>query len=301
MFIAGGIQAKRLWTHSVRNFGGKEKAILIRLTSIKTIEKITKSMKMVASSKMNSDLRRLRSGKGFALNSVDTIFKTDLYMQRKMPNEPEKPKELIVALTSDKGLCGSINSGIFRFVRDYIGSDLDRFKIFVIGEKGANSMRRPYAKIFNHCVTQLSYPVNYSLTMAISDKIKRLSAETSRDSIVLVYNDFVNAVTFNIKRVELMSEKRFNEAMAFSRLYEMERPDATTAVPALYELYLSANLYNCQLHNAASEQSSRMVAMENASKNAGELVESLTLEYNKARQQAITLELCEIISGAEAA
>lgn len=301
MFVSGGVQAKRLWYHSIRNFGGKEKAILMRLNSVKTIQKITKSMKMVASSKMNADFRRLRNGKDFGINSVETIFKTDLYMQRKMPNETDKPKELLVPITSDKGLCGSVNSGITRFLRDYIGHDFDRFKIFVLGEKGANGMRRPYAKIFNHCATQLLYPINFSLTLALSDKIRKYSAEVNSDNVVIIYNHFVNAVTFQIKRVELMSEKRFNECMKFQRLYEMERPDATTAIPALYELYLASTLYHCQLQNAASEQSSRRVAMENASKNAGELVEKLTLQYNKARQQSITLELCEIIGGAEAA
>jgi F-type H+-transporting ATPase subunit gamma len=299
MFLSGGVQAKRLWYHSVRNFGGKEKAIIIRLTSVKTIEKITKSMKMVASSKMNADMRRLRAGQRFGISAVDMMFKTDLYMQRKMANEIDNPTEILVPISSDKGLCGSINSGVARYLREYIGSDMSRFSIFAIGEKGANAFRRPYKSIFNHCVTQMTYPINYSLTMALSDRITRLSKEKNADSVVIFYNQFVNAMTFQITRVELMSLKRFSNAMKFQRLYEMERPDATTAIPALYELYLSANLYHAQLHNAASEQSSRMVSMDNASKNAGEIVERLTLEYNKARQQSITMELCEIISGAE--
>lgn len=299
MFLTGGFQAKRLWKQSVRNFGGKEKAIIVRLNSVKTIQKITKSMKMVASSKMNMDMRRLQGGKDFGVNSVDMIFKTDLYMQRKMPNEPEKPTEVLVPITSDKGLCGAVNSGIARHVRDYIGNDLSRFSLFPIGEKGANAMRRPFKDIFHHCATQLTYPLNYSLTLALADRVNRLAKEKNADSVVIFYNQFVNAMTFQIRRIELMSFRRFKECMAFQRLYEMERPDATTAVPAMYELYLSANLYHAQLHNAASEQSSRMVAMDNASKNASELVEKLTLEYNKARQQSITMELCEIISGAE--
>ena len=299
MFLTGGYHARRLWYQSMRNFGGKEKAIVIRLNSVKTIEKITKSMKMVASAKMNADIRRLESGKSFGINSVDMIFKTDLYMQRKMPNEPEKPKELLVPVSSDKGLCGSVNSGVARYLRDYIGNDIDRFKIFAIGEKGANALIRPFSKIFHDCATQLSYPINYSLSLSLADRISNLATQSKCDSVVIFYNEFVNAVTFRIKRLELMSETRFKQCMKFQRLYEMERPDASTAVPALYELYLSANLYHAQLQNAASEQSSRMVAMDNASKNAGELVEKLTLEYNKARQQSITLELCEIISGAE--
>lgn len=298
MFITGGYKAKKLWYQAARNFGANEKIIVQRLKSVKTIEKITKSMKMVASSKMNADIRRLEHGKNFGKDSVEMIFKTDLYMQRKMQGDVDSPTELLVPITTDKGLCGAINSGVTRQVRDYVGNETQRFRIFALGDKGANAFRRPFAKIFNEALTHLTYPINYGLTLAISNKI--MKAAEGFDNIVIFYNQFVNAVTFKVTRLELMNKKRFEEAMKFQRLYEMERPDATTAVPALYEFYLSSNLYRAQLHNAASEQSSRMVAMDNASKNAGEMKDKLTLEYNKARQQSITMELCEIISGAEA-
>lgn len=298
MFITGGFTAKRLWQHNQRNFSGKIKVIKQRLKSVKTIQKITKSMKMVASSKMNADIKRLEQGKHFGRNSVETIFKSDLYMQRKMPGESDNPQQLIVAITSDKGLCGSINSGIARQVRDYIGRDHNKFSLICLGEKGSNAFRRPYADIFKEAMTDLLYPINYSLSLAVADRVNKLAE--GADSIVLFYNEFVNAVTFRPQRIELMTRKRFMECMKFQRLYEMERPDATTTVPALYELYLSSNMYYCQLQNAACEQSSRMVAMDNASKNASEMAEKLNLEFNKVRQQAITMELCEIISGAEA-
>lgn len=297
MFITGGFTAKRIFQHSQRNFGGKERIIVQRLKSVKTIEKITKSMKMVASSKMNQDIRRLKNGKSFGMGSVETMFKTDMFMQRRMPNEQEKGRQLLVAVTTDKGLCGSVNSSIARAVRDYIGKDDSRFGLFSIGEKGANAFRRPFQNIYKEGVTDLTYPINYSLSLAVADKIAKLGEDY--ESILIFHNEFINAVTFTQKRIELMSRKRFMACMKFQRLYEMERPDATTVVPALYELYLSANLYHAQLQNAASEQSSRMVAMDNASKNAGEMADKLTLEFNKARQQAITMELCEIISGAE--
>lgn len=298
MFITGGVQARRVYQHTQRNFSGKVRIILQRLNAVKTIQKITKSMKMVASSKMNQDIKRLERGKNFGRNAVDTIFKTDLYMQRKMASEQSEGTQLLVPITSDKGLCGSINSGIVRQVRDYVKGDLSRYTLFSLGEKGANALRRPYADIYKEAITDLTYPINYSLSLAIADKIGRIGA--NKDSIVLFYNEFINAVTFQTKRMELMGRNKFMEAMKFQRLYEMERPDATTAVPAMYELYLSSNIYYAQLQNAACEQSSRMVAMDNASKNAQEMTEKLTLEYNKVRQQGITMELCEIISGAEA-
>ena len=298
MFITGGHTARRLWRQSFRNFGGKEREIVQKLNSVRTIEKITRSMKMVASSKMNQDIRRLNEGKDFGKDAVETIFKTDLYMQRKMPNSSNKPRQLIVPLTSDRGLCGSINSGIVRKTRDFINGEFDRFGIYSLGEKGSNALRRPFESIYLGGVSDLVYPINYSLSLALAAKISKVAEDY--DEIVIMHNFFINAVTYQVQRIELMTKARFFECMKFQRLYEMERPDATTAVPALYELYLSSNLYFAQLQNAACEQSSRMVAMDNASNNAADLVEDLTLEFNKARQQSITMELCEIISGAEA-
>jgi F-type H+-transporting ATPase subunit gamma len=100
--------------------------------------------------------------------------------------------------------------------------------------------------------------------------------------------------------MELIPKKRFLETMKYGHLYEQKRPDKTTSNPALYDLYLTSNLWVAFLNNAASEQSARMNAMENASKNAGEIVDKLTLLYNNARQARITMELVEIISGASA-
>ena len=100
--------------------------------------------------------------------------------------------------------------------------------------------------------------------------------------------------------MELMPKKRFLEVMQYAKLYNQTLPDKNTSNPALYELYLTSNLWVAFLNNGASEQSARMNAMENASKNAGEILDKLTLKYNKARQARITMELVEIISGASA-
>ena len=120
------------------------------------------------------------------------------------------------------------------------------------------------------------------------------------DRIVIYYNEFKSAISQIIRRMELLPRKRFLETMKFARLYNQSRPDKNTSNPALYELYITANLWVAFLNNVASEQSARMNAMENASKNAKEIIQKLTLQYNKARQARITMELVEIISGASA-
>lgn len=134
--------------------------------------------------------------------------------------------------------------------------------------------------------------------MALSEHV--VQAAEGKDKIVVFYNEYKSAIATIIRHLELMPRARFMETVKYGRLYDMALPDKNTGNPALYELYVTSNLWVAFLNNAASEQSARMNAMENASKNAGEIVEKLTLQYNKARQARITMELVEIISGASA-
>merc|ERR1719240_1869082 len=115
------------------------------------------------------------------------------------------------------------------------------------------------------------------------------------DKVVIIYIEFKSAISYVVRHMELLPQRRFLESMKFAKLYNQTLPDKNTSNPALYELYLTANLWVAFLNNAASEQSARMNAMENASKNAGEILDKLTLQYNKARQARITMELVEIL------
>jgi F-type H+-transporting ATPase subunit gamma len=134
--------------------------------------------------------------------------------------------------------------------------------------------------------------------MAMAVHITNLSQDA--DKIVVIYNEFKSAISYVQRHMELMPKKRFLETMQYSKLYNQTLPDKNTSNPALYDLYLTSNIWVAFLNNATSEQSARMQAMQNASKNAGEILDKLTLKYNKARQARITMELVEIISGASA-
>lgn len=127
-----------------RNFAVSEKALKMRMKSVNNIRKITKAMKLVAASKMKGDLNRLEKGKYFGNQAVDMVFKTDLYMQRRAPEAPANPKTLLVPLTSDKGLCGGVNSSIVRCVRDLVNKSADRsrMQVFTIGDKGVAGLNR---------------------------------------------------------------------------------------------------------------------------------------------------------------
>jgi F-type H+-transporting ATPase subunit gamma len=257
-------------------------------------------MKMVAASKMRGELVRLLAGKEFGFNSVDMIFKSDMYLQRKAPTEDiHDASEFIVPLSSDRGLCGGINSGVVREIKAYLkNKNRSKFRLLPIGEKASTALARPFPDIMKSSISDTGTPSNYPTVMGISEQIQRQA--DGFDKIVVYYNEFQSAISYQIRRMELMPRKRFMDTMKFAKLYNQTRPDKNTSNPALYELYLTSNLWVAILNNAASEQSARMNAMENASKNAREIVEVLNLQYNKARQARITMELCEIISGASA-
>ena len=282
-----------------RYFAASEKELKQRMKSVNNIRKITKAMKMVATSKMKQDLARLLRGKHFGINGVNMMFTADTYMKDRAPNAPADPSELLVPMTSDKGMCGSINAGIIRHVRDYILKNGRQKKtIFSVGDKGTVAMKRPMADILKYGVSEISTPYNYPTVMALAEHICRVGE--SQDKITVFYNEYVSAIATNIRQIDLMPRQRFLDTLKFGKVYDMTLPDKNTGNPALYELYVTSNLWIAFLNNAASEQSARMNAMENASKNAGEILEKLTLQYNKARQARITIELVEIISGAAA-
>lgn len=282
-----------------RNFGASEKQLKARIQSVTNIRKITKAMKLVAASKMKGDLNRLQAGKNFGNGAVDMMLKTDLYMQRRAPELPATPRTLIVPITSDKGLCGGVNSVMLRQLRGWVSHyDRSKVEVFPVGDKGTSGLMRPLPDLIKQSISHATYPMNYPTCMAVSNHIAQQAA--NHDRIIVYYNEFVSAIAYNVRELELMPRDRFLATMAFGKLYNQEVPDKNTSNPALYELYITSNLWLAVLNNAASEQSARMTAMENATKNAGELIDKLRIQYNRARQARITTELVEIISGASA-
>ena len=216
-----------------------------------------------------------------------------------MPGDIADPTMVYVPITSDKGLCGAVNSSIVRDVKkSLIGKNRSKVTIFSIGDKGSTGMIRPFPDCLKFSISQIGSPYNYPVVMAMAVHITNLSQDA--DKIVVVYNEFKSAISYVQRHMELMPKKRFLETMQYAKLYNQTLPDKNTSNPALYDLYLTSNIWVAFLNNAASEQSARMQAMENASKNAGEILDKLTLKYNKARQARITMELVEIISGASA-
>lgn len=200
-------------------------------------------------------------------------------------------------MTTDKGLCGGVNSILCRMTKQ-LALKLDAsgksYQFLVLGEKGRGQLRRQLGDKFVATATERAQPYTYELASAITDD----ALATEFDAVHIVYNEFVSAIAYtpSIKSITPLLDPSAPSLYQ----YEVEPEKDVDTLQNFFEYTLSSQLFHSLLENATSEQSSRMNAMENASKNAGEMIEKLTLQYNRARQARITTELIEIISGASA-
>ena len=256
-------------------------------------------MKMVSAAKLKGDETRLAAATPFNDWSYQ-VYSEPSFMEEatyeELPN-----KVLVVPFTSDKGLCGGINSFISRGVKDMAKKLTDQGKeldIVVIGEKGRSQMNRSVGDNITRSATDVVSPGTYSLASALAAELIAAGAE-DYDAIVMVYNSFKNAAVYEQKYKVITPLQAGEDGAEVMPEYDFDS-DKAESMTDLYEFILSTQMYHCFMDGAAAEQSARMTAMENASNNAGEMIDSLTLQYNRARQARITTELIEIISGASA-
>ena len=159
-----------------------------------------------------------------------------------MPAEVADPMTLVVPITSDKGLCGAVNSAIVREVKKMmLGVNRSKYQIFAIGLKGSAGLGRPFPDLLKVAMTNSTSPINYPTVMSLA--VNLANASNDCDKIVVLYNEFKSAIQYEQRRLELMPRGRFMEAMKFGKLYDQTLPDKNTSNPALYELYLTANLW----------------------------------------------------------
>jgi len=277
-----------------------EKQIYNQIQSTKNISKITASMKMVSAAKLKGDENRLAAAIPFNAWTTSLCGEPKFVDDATFEELPQKT--LIVPVTSDKGLCGGINSFISRGVKSCVaklhaeGKEAD---IVIIGDKGRGQLRRVHGDLIKRSATEVVSPGNFTLASMLASEIIASGAATDYDAVLIMYNSFQNAAVYDqkYKVIKPLGFEGENEAMVE---YEFEPDTKSEVVGDLYEYMLTSQLFHSFMDGAAAEQGSRMSAMENASKNAGELIDKLTLKYNRARQSRITTELIEIISGASA-
>jgi len=264
--------------------------IEMRLKSVKNIEKITKSMKMIASTKLTKAQRAMNSGKQYGLANSEVF-------QNASSETPSKRK-LFIVISSDKGLCGGIHSSVSKATRRAIADtehpvDSDS-PIMVIGDKSKAQLGRVLGQNLALTFNQIGRDVpTFADAAGVADLI--VKSDVKYDSIAIVYNKFVSSISYEAAIMEVQNENSLKESAGF-RAYEVE--DEVTK--DLAEFALANSIFAALTEAHACEISARRNAMDNASKNAGDMISSLQLQYNRGRQAAITNELVDIITGASA-
>lgn len=261
-----------------------------RIKSIQSIGKITKAMKMVAASKLRQAQRVVEEIRP-DYNATTTVYK-DI-----KPIEEYKNKILIIPITSDRGLCGGINTSITKATDRFIKKNKDKeISILCIGDKGKDIISREHPLKLVKCINEISKKnINFMTAYTITEEMLKYQY----DQYVIIYNKFRSVISQKITLEQKNSYESLIDSLLEYNDYEFES-DKFEVLYDLFEYQLSISILNALLENATSEQGARMTAMDNASRNAGEMLDKLTLIYNKARQASITSELIEIISCASA-
>jgi len=261
--------------------------IALRLKSVKGIKKITSSMKMVSAAKFSKAERELAAGRAFLAGPNALVEKNVLEV-----SGADKGK-LIVAVSSDRGLCGGCHSYITKKVKPILDEDSEA-KLVVIGDKVRGQLMRKYSDNMKFCITEAGKkPYTFEEASLIANEITKQGIEWTKGAIV--YNVFKSAIAYETTVSPLLSAAMIESNQKLSS-YEVQSDD----IANFQEYLLASTIYGALLEAKASEESARMSAMDNASKNAGEMIDSLALLYNRTRQAVITNELIEIISGAAA-
>ena len=281
-----------------------------RIKSVKSTQKITKAMKMVAAAKLRKAQENAEKGRPYSKKMQNII----LNLTRSISDPKNAPKllsgtgndktYLCVVLTADRGLCGGFNTNICKLAKTSFKKILNEqknLKIITVGSKGFDQIKREYGK---YVVKKYSFKEKKQITFkeadTVGNEIIRLFNQNEFDKCILFFNNFKNVITQipqaqQIIPVDNKSTKSEEENFL---PYEFE-PDQDEILEDLLPKNISTQVFKAFLENAASEQGSRMTAMDNATRNAGDLVDKLTINYNRSRQASITKELIEIISGAE--
>lgn len=211
-----------------------------------------------------------------------------------VPADELAGEHAFVVVSSDRGLCGGINSGIAKAVRKQLGTENATAELFVIGDKGRAQLRREYGPQIRGNVTEtFANPPNFTVASAIAEGVVA-TAKSDNEHVHVVYNKFQSAIAY-LPSIRSLAVSVDSDVLAG---YELEPDNREEVLADLKEFEIASAIYEGLIENSTSEESSRMSAMENATTNAQELISSLTLVYNKARQSRITTELIEIISGA---
>ena len=281
-----------------------------RIGSVKSTQKITSAMKMVAAAKLRKAQEQAIASRPYC-SSMEKIVSS--LASKLIDNAPELlkgkkeiKKQLLVVFSADRGLCGGFNGSISRAVKLEVKKSKDlgiETKLLFVGRKSADTLKKDFQQHIVEIVTGNSTNPIYSDALSISSKIVDLYQRNEFGSCKIIFNKFVSAITQEVTLKSLIPIETNNEDVSnnnqVSSVYEYE-PSEEVILEELLNKNIATQLFSAQMESTASELAARMTAMDNATRNAGDLIDRLTLQYNRTRQAFITKELIEIISGAEA-
>ena len=280
-----------------------------RIGSVKSTQKITSAMKMVAAAKLRKAQEQAIASRPYC-SSMEKIVSS--LASKLIDNAPELlkgkkdvKKQLLVVFSADRGLCGGFNGSISRAVKLEVKKSKDlgiETKLLFVGRKSADTLKKDFQQHIVEIVTGNSTNPIYSDALSISSKIVDLYQKDEFGSCKIIFNKFVSAITQEVTLKSLIPIETNNEDVSnnqVSSVYEYE-PSEEVILEELLNKNIATQLFSAQMESTASELAARMTAMDNATRNAGDLIDRLTLQYNRTRQAFITKELIEIISGAEA-
>lgn len=286
------------------------KDIRNRIQSVKNTQQITRAMKMVSAAKLRRAQNNIQNLRPYAKQMLEVIAHVAATQRIEHPllsSQTEGKKVLMVVLTSDRGLAGGFNNNINRFAYKYYLDNKDKYAqldFLFIGRKGADFFKsRRVTGIDN--IQNLAREISFTMASNVAGRLIESFTNGGYDSIHLIYNEFKSAIAqvvtceqllpVDISKVEVSAEAKagFSKDLIFE-------PAPELIIEDLLRRHFSVQVYRAMCESVAAEHGARMAAMENATKNAGEMIRNMTLTYNKLRQASITTELIEITSGAEA-
>ena len=284
-----------------------------RIGSVKSTQKITKAMKMVAAAKLRRAQESAESSRPYAesmrdlIASISSGYSPTSNERNLLTGDENDNIHMLILFTSERGLCGGFNSVVTKSLREKI-KNLQQanktVKIICVGKKGFDILKRQYSELITEVIDMREVKsVSYQDAKDISDKIIKMFFDGEFDKCSIFYNKFQSVISQipteqQVVPIEL-EEDSLNESSIDQSFFDFE-PGESEILEELLPLNFTVQIFKALLESAASEQGARMSAMDNASRNASDMIDNLTLFYNRSRQAVITKELIEIISGAEA-
>lgn len=278
-----------------------------RIRSVKNTQQITSAMKMVSAAKLRRAQDRVIAARPYAalmsdmLGSIlvqlpddSSVFDHELLRRR------EEKRIAILLISADKGLCGAFNSNVSRFATHFLSQNTGKeITLQCVGRRGRDFFHRKRVSITREWVNLFARPIEFSQAKQIASDLMQSFREKETDAIYLLHNEFKSALaqTVVFRRLLPIQPAEGDKSAAVDYIYEQPPEDL---FETLLPRYVEINVYQAMLESAAAEHAARMTAMDAATRNAGEMIDKLTLHLNRVRQASITKELIEVVSGAEA-